>query len=129
MVQNVIDRINNMDDKTFERFIKYIINHAKNDERLNDRNPDEIREALYLIRNSDEPLPIFNADTKNKPHTLCGAPTCNPSCATFDYGLYGVIWCISLLFLYVIWLILIPFFMISGIIRNILFEFFSFEIC
>ncbi|UCF12922.1 MAG: hypothetical protein JSW06_01360 [Thermoplasmatales archaeon] len=127
MVQNVIDSIRNMDDEILEKLIAYIINYARKDNRFDGINPDRIREVLYLIRNNDESLPMFNADTKNKPHTLCGDLTCNLDCATFGYGLYGVIWCISLPFIRVIWLISLPFFfIISFIIRSILINFFPF---
>ncbi|UCF12212.1 MAG: hypothetical protein JSW06_09245 [Thermoplasmatales archaeon] len=99
IVQRVIDRIRLMDDKTFERFISNIINHAQMNNRLNNIKPDIIREALYMFRNSNKPLPIFNDGLNNHNlftlgPTLCGCP---PIPITFGGGIGGFLLCILLL--------------------------------
>ncbi|UCF13017.1 MAG: hypothetical protein JSW06_01860, partial [Thermoplasmatales archaeon] len=82
LVQKVIDNIRRMDDKTFERFIASVIDFSKKDNRFNGVNPDRIREALYLLRNSNILIPIVDANAGN---------------ITFGYGLKGVLVCILLL--------------------------------
>jgi hypothetical protein len=82
MFQKVIDSISKMDDEAFERFIAHIINNAQKDKGFNGVNPNKIRGALYLLRNSDKPIPIFNSDTGNK---------------TFNNGFKGILFCIFLL--------------------------------
>lgn len=69
LTQKVVDSIRKMDDKTFERFIAYVIDFSKKDNRFNGVNSDRIRESLYLLRDSDTPIPILDADTENKDHT------------------------------------------------------------
>ena len=66
MVQKVIDRISKMDDKKLERFIAFIINHARKDYRFNGVNPDRIREAFNMLRYSDKPIQIYNVDPENR---------------------------------------------------------------
>ena len=68
MVQKVVDSIRNMDDKSFEKFIAYIINNLQKDNRLNNIKPDIIREALNLLRDSDESIPPYVADIEKKNH-------------------------------------------------------------
>ncbi|UCF12919.1 MAG: hypothetical protein JSW06_01345 [Thermoplasmatales archaeon] len=96
MIQKVADRISKMDDNTFERFITYIINHAQKDNRLNGVSSNEIREALYQVRNSDKPIPIFEDDTNSRiitsPHTLV-LSACYVPC-TFGGGFIGLLRCI-----------------------------------
>jgi len=70
----VIDSIAKMDDETFEKFIVLLIRHVQKDNRFNDIKSGEIREALYLIRNNDKSIPLFQAITKNKYNT---ADTCH----------------------------------------------------
>jgi hypothetical protein len=95
LTQKIIDRISKIDDKSFERFIASFINNAQKDNRFKGINPDEIREALYLIRDSDKPIPIFDANTEYKRHTIfCGCITC--SCITSGHGSKGFLNCILL---------------------------------
>lgn len=54
-----------MDDETFKEFITLLINYIKRDGRFNGDNPDEIREALYRLRDNDKSIPIFDVN-KNK---------------------------------------------------------------
>ncbi|UCF12237.1 MAG: hypothetical protein JSW06_09370 [Thermoplasmatales archaeon] len=87
LTQKVVNRIRLMDDETLERFIAYLINNARKDKRLNDINPDRIRESLYQVRNSNKPVPIFEDDTANTiiPYTAC---------CTINYGIKGILACI-----------------------------------
>ena len=66
LTREVIDSIRKMDDKTYERFIASVIDFAQKDIRFNDVNSDKIKEALYLLRYSDIPIPIFDANTKKQ---------------------------------------------------------------
>jgi hypothetical protein len=77
-IQKVIDSIRRMDDETFENFIAYIIDPTRKDNRLNGINPDRIREALYLLRDSDKPIPIFDTIPEN---------------STYGYGFKGLLSC------------------------------------
>ncbi len=70
----IIDNIRMMDDKTFEKSIAFLIDYMQKDKRFNRFNSNEITEALYLIRNSDESISIFWINTGN---------------TTFGYGFKG----------------------------------------
>jgi hypothetical protein len=87
LVQKLIDRIGNMDGETFERLIAYIINFARQNNRLNGINPDRIREALYLLRDNDEPISIFEDDTD----TAISSYTTH---CTINYRIKGILACI-----------------------------------
>ncbi|UCF12211.1 MAG: hypothetical protein JSW06_09240 [Thermoplasmatales archaeon] len=119
MIQKAIDSISKMDDKTFDRFIAYIINYAQKNGKINGISPDEIREALYLFRNSDESIPIFDANTNNNPQILT-LMTCYITCSciiTFDYGFKGFLGCLLVLpFLVVLTIYFILVGMISTIV-------------
>ena len=104
-VLNVIDSIAKMDDETFEEFIVSFVDYIEKDNRFTDFSPDEIRETLYLLRDSDKLIPIFNARTENEYRTIA---TCTPDCQTFFPtgcpntscgGVKGLLGCILLLLL------------------------------
>jgi hypothetical protein len=95
----VVDRISRMDDKTFEKFITYIIDSARKDNRLNGINPDRIREVFYLLRYSDTSIPILDAAAEYKYASVTvGSPSaCCHLSITFGYGIKGFLACILLL--------------------------------
>jgi hypothetical protein len=101
LIKKAIDSIRFMDDKTFEKVIASIINHAQQDKRFNGVNPDRIREALNQIRNSDKPIPILDANTE-KEYSMTADCTLNG-------GINGFLFCVIVL----LWL---PFGKILGII-------------
>jgi len=101
LIQKVIDRISKMDDVTIEKLIAFLINHARKDKGFNDGNPNKIREALYLLRYSDKPIPIFDLNTKNKYFPLW-TPGCTPPPVTFGNGIEGFLKCILFLPFYLI---------------------------
>jgi hypothetical protein len=85
-----------MDDKTFERFIVKFINNVQKDKRFNGVCSDEIRETLYLLKDSSESIPVLDVGTENKDQTLqtlMGCPTFNCP-ITFNYGFKGLIGCL-----------------------------------
>ncbi|UCF12788.1 MAG: hypothetical protein JSW06_00645 [Thermoplasmatales archaeon] len=97
MVQKVVDRISRMDDKSSERFIVNIIDHVRENKRFIGVNPDEIRVALYLLRDSDSPIPIQDVGTENKDYTPRSVVIACPKtfdCFTFDKGIAGLLMCI-----------------------------------
>lgn len=97
IVKKVIDRISKMDDETFERFIAYLINNTQKDNRFIGVNPDKIREALNLLKDSDKPLLIFDADTKQFASYGPGFPcplTQGVCPVTLGFGIKGIFLCI-----------------------------------
>jgi hypothetical protein len=78
LIRKFIDNIRNMDDETFEKFFASIINHKQKNNRLNYVKPYRIREALYQVRYTDEPIPILDASTEN---------------TTYGHGLKGFLGC------------------------------------
>ncbi len=109
LTQKAVDIIRMIDDKTFDKFIASIIASAQKDKRFNDVSPDEIREALYQVRNSDEPILIFDADTENKEHMWNIMFTvhtgCWTYCCTFGHGFLGIRNCIRDLVYNIGWLL------------------------
>ncbi|UCF12880.1 MAG: hypothetical protein JSW06_01150 [Thermoplasmatales archaeon] len=101
MVKKVVDSIRNMDDKSYERSIANIINYAQKDRRLNGVTSDEIREAINILRDSDKPIPILDANTE-KEYSMTADCTLNG-------GINGFLFCVIVL----LWL---PFGKILGII-------------
>ncbi len=97
MVQKVVESIKKTDDKTFKILVVNIIDYARKDNRFNGVKPDEIREALYLVRDSYESIPFFDANREIK---YFAGPTTPTSCTcffcdiTFGYGLKGFLGCI-----------------------------------
>lgn len=102
MVQKVVDNIRQMDDESFEKFVASVITHAKKDKRLYDINPDIIRESLYLVRDSDKLIPVFDDDTNHILFTF-GTIACGCQRITFGYGFKGIISCLLLPFIFVAW--------------------------
>ena len=99
MVQKVVDTIRKMDDKTLEKFISSLISYIKKDNRFNGIKSDEIREAIYLLRNSDESIPIYESDSNNNLQILT-LMTCFATCScpiTSGHGNIGLLVCILLL--------------------------------
>ncbi|UCF12307.1 MAG: hypothetical protein JSW06_09740 [Thermoplasmatales archaeon] len=91
VVQKVVDSIRKMDDEAFEKFIAYIINHVQKDKRFNDINPEEIRETFNLLRISDKPIPMFDAETNSRLSVrTCFTCTCP---FTFGHGIKGILVC------------------------------------
>ncbi|UCF12879.1 MAG: hypothetical protein JSW06_01145 [Thermoplasmatales archaeon] len=122
LVQKVIDRIRLVDDKTYEKFIANIINHARKDNKFNGINPKRIKEALYLLRDSDTPISILDADTENKydnpkqPSFWTCTNTCN-ICYTNMGGVKGFLICILALPIAVVLAILLPIYLfVNGVI-------------
>jgi hypothetical protein len=104
--QKVVDSIRKMDDKTFERFIAYIIDSAKNDNKFNGVNPDRIREALNLIRVNDKSILIYQTMINNDPKAYSVGDTCGGWDITFCGGINGFLYCILLPF-YLLFLVII----------------------
>jgi hypothetical protein len=96
MVQKVIDRVRKMDDKTFEKFIAYIIHHVQKDKRFNGENTEEIRETFNLLRISDKPIPMFDDGSNNHNLFTLGQTVCGCPAFTFRGGIEGFILCLLL---------------------------------
>ncbi|UCF13327.1 MAG: hypothetical protein JSW06_03470 [Thermoplasmatales archaeon] len=107
----MVDRIKLMDDKTFERYIAYIIESAQKDNKLNGINPDRIREVFYLLRYSDTSIPLIDVDGDFKYASVTVGPpsACCHLGITFDYGIKGFLDCILIL-------LLLPFILIIEIL-------------
>ncbi|UCF13284.1 MAG: hypothetical protein JSW06_03225 [Thermoplasmatales archaeon] len=97
LTQKIIDKIGIIDKKTFEKFIAFLINHIQKDKRFNDEYIDKIKEALYLLRKSDKPLPIFDVDIENKLASVI-APIAT-SCCTFGIALENSLFCLLMILL------------------------------
>ena len=108
--QKFIDRISEMDDETSKQLITFLINYGQKDKRLNDVKPDKIREAFYLLRNSDKSIPMFNVIIKNKYQVSAhGGQTCY-DCFTFGFGEIGCF------FIYLLYLLMeIPWMIVAFI--------------
>jgi hypothetical protein len=101
LIKKVFDRICKMEDEVLEKYISSIINYAYKDKRFNVENPDKIREALYLLRYNDKPIPIFDYDIKYKSRCDTGYVT-GGCCFTFSGGISDILFCILIPFL-LIW--------------------------
>jgi hypothetical protein len=95
LTQRFIDRISEMDDETFERFIASIIYHLQKDNILDDLKLEKIRDTLHQLRNSNKPIQIFDIFIESKYPTV-------GNCVTFGHGIIGIYVCLILPFI-ILW--------------------------
>ena len=100
-VLKVIDLLSKMDDETFERFIASIINHVQEYGKFIYVSPDEIRTALYQVRDSDKPLPVSDTRTENKNHPLT-ITICSQTCAFYCFTFFAEPFCLIKIFIGII---------------------------
>lgn len=85
ITKKIIDSIQKMDDKTFETLITYLINIARKEKMFNGIINEKIREALYLIRHSKEPIQNFN-NIRNKYNNQLETALATVCCRTEGQG-------------------------------------------
>jgi hypothetical protein len=95
LIEKFIDRISEMDDETFERFITSIIYHLQEDNILNGLKLEKIRNTLHQLRNSNKPIQIFDIFIEGKYPTV-------GDCITFGHGIIGIYVCLILPFI-ILW--------------------------
>ena len=100
-VLKVIDSLSKMDDETFERFIASIINHVQEYGKFIYLSPDEIREVLYQVRDSDKPLPVSDTHPENKNHPLT-ITICSQTCAFYCFTFFADPFCLIKIFIGII---------------------------
>jgi hypothetical protein len=83
LIRKVIDNICKMDDKTYNKFISSVIAYTQEDNRFKSLNPDEIKEAFYLLRNDDISIIVRDNDKNTKPATM--GPTACYTCGNFCF--------------------------------------------
>jgi len=60
LFQNIIYNISNMDDETFVKFTTSLINTVQKSNKNNEISSFKIKEALYQIKYSNQPISIIN---------------------------------------------------------------------
>ena len=80
-----VDMISEMDDETSEKLITFLINYAQKNKRLNDKNPNKIRETLYLLRDDNKSIPIFDTNIKRTYYFTWCEPICD---FTYDNSIF-----------------------------------------
>jgi hypothetical protein len=74
LIQKFIDKIQKMDDATFNRFITYIVNYKQKNQKMSDSNIKDFVRALHFIRNNNQ-LGDYAIYIKDRPITEGGLCT------------------------------------------------------
>lgn len=120
VAQEIVDGIRRMDEQSFEKFITVVIMSLQKDKRFNDVNFRQIRDALYLLRNSDESVMQFNIEIDYDfplqtiasncfTFAICPLTIGLPNCVTVSlcevtvgFGIKGMLLCIAFFPLFIL---------------------------